>query len=58
MILFEDRLERLAARKQQFLDDEMEACTFRPIMLNKTDGSCAVLPQIKSAEQSSALQAA
>jgi hypothetical protein len=54
----EQRSERLAARKQQFLDDEMEACTFRPVMLNKADGSCAILPQIKSAEQPAAVQAA
>eukprot|EP01043_Picozoa_sp_COSAG02_P049388 COSAG02_NODE_4956_length_4782_cov_4.343370_1_plen_311_part_00 len=54
----EQRSKRLAARKQQFLDAEMEACTFRPVMLNKADGSCAILPQIKSADPPAAVQAA
>ena len=44
----QEKMERLAARKQQYLDEEMDACPFTPIMVNKADGSCAVLPPIKA----------
>jgi hypothetical protein len=54
----QQRNERLSARKQQYLNEEMEACTFTPVMLNKADGSCAVLPQIKTAEPQPAVGAA